>query len=139
MKNKARGEHHPPKDAVPIIDTSSMSEGKRAAVELTESSRDALWQYPTFVGEIFMGRIPWELVYPYPEQSLEDRMEGDRFLIQLERYLRDKTDPEAIDNDGEIPKEVFEGLAALGAFGIKIPRKFGGLGLSQTDYGRVAI
>jgi alkylation response protein AidB-like acyl-CoA dehydrogenase len=121
------------------IDTSKMSAGKRAAVELTESSRDAVWQYPTFAGALFMGKIPWRLVYPFPEQSLEDRLEGDRFLAQLERYLRDHTDPEAIDNDGEIPDAVFEGLAKLGAFGIKIPRQYGGLGLSQTNYSRAAV
>ena len=34
-----------------VIDTSSMNEGKRAALELAESSRESHWEYPTFAGE----------------------------------------------------------------------------------------
>src|SRR5207302_2026746 len=49
------------------------------------------------------------------------------------------TDPDDIDATGEIPQSVFDGLAKLGAFGIKIPAKYGGLGLSQTNYCRAAI
>ena len=84
MKHDAKNDTHTTTTDAPTIDTSAMSAGKRAAVELTESSREALGQYPSFAGQLFMGRIPWDLVYPYPEQSLEDRLEGDRFLIQLE-------------------------------------------------------
>ena len=51
----------------PIIDTSKMSEAKRAAFELTESSREGHWEYPTFAGALFMGELPLELVHPYPE------------------------------------------------------------------------
>ena len=32
-----------------------------------------------------------------------------------------------------------KGLARLGAFGIKIPRAYGGLGLSQTNYARASM
>jgi len=43
-------------------------------------------------------------------------------------------DSDRIDREGEIPDEVIEGLRELGAFGIKIPREYGGLGLSQLSY-----
>ena len=42
-----------------VIDTSRMSEGKRAALEIAESSRESTWEYPTFAGQLFMGRLPW--------------------------------------------------------------------------------
>ena len=48
-------------------------------------------------------------------------------------------DADAIDRDGEIPDNVLDGLRKLGAFGIKIPVKYGGLGLSQTNYSRAAM
>ena len=41
-----------------------------------------------------------------------------------------------IDRSGEIPDEVFSGLARVGAFGIKIPAEYGGLGLSPLAYVR---
>ncbi len=45
-------------------------------------------------------------------------------------------DAERIERDGRIPEETIQGLRELGAFGIKIPREYGGLGLSQFTYCR---
>ncbi len=39
------------------IDTSQMSEGKRQALEVAEAAREAKWEHPSFVGELFMGRF----------------------------------------------------------------------------------
>ena len=46
----------------------------------------------------------------------------------------EQVDSDRIDREGKIPPEVIEGLRELGAFGIKIPEEYGGLGLSQTSY-----
>ena len=40
---------------------------------------------------------------------------------------------------GEIPQDAIDALASLGAFGIKIPKEYGGLGLSQLNYSRAAM
>jgi len=56
------------------------------------------------------------------------------FLDNLQRFLREKVDSDRIDREGEIPEEVIDELRQLGAFGIKIPREYGGLGLSQLSY-----
>src|SRR6185436_2631540 len=45
-------------------------------------------------------------------------------------------DGEKIERDNRLSAEVSQGLRDLGAFGIKIPREYGGLGLSQRMYGR---
>jgi alkylation response protein AidB-like acyl-CoA dehydrogenase len=121
-----------------LIDTSKMSAGQRAALELAESSRDTR-ELSGFAASIFDGSPDFSLIFPFPQQSAADRAEGDAFIEKLAAFLRDHTDPDAIDRDGEIPDSVFEGLAKLGAFGIKIPRDYGGLGLSQTNYSRAAM
>ncbi|MGH9333388.1 MAG: acyl-CoA dehydrogenase family protein, partial [Vicinamibacteria bacterium] len=123
----------------PILDTSKMSEAKRAAFELTESSREGHWEYPTFAGSLFMGEVPLDLVHPYPEQASDVDERGRRFLSELEAFLRTKVDPDRIDREGEIPEEVIGGLRSLGAFGIKIPREYGGLGFSQQVYTRAMV
>src|SRR5258707_13470307 len=41
---------------------------------------------------------------------------------------------EEIGRTGEIPESVIQELREMGAFGIKIPREYGGLGLSQMTY-----
>ena len=119
------------------IDTSKMSAGKRAAFELAESARESGWRYPTFAGRLFLGELALGLVRPYPDPGVEP--EGEAFLERLEAFLLERVDADAIDRTGEIPDEVFAGLAELGAFGIKIPEEYGGLGLSQRTYTRSAI
>ena len=122
-----------------LIDTSRMSEGERAALEVTEAAREAASMERTFAGGLFLGRHDLSQITPFPEQTIEDRDQGDAFLCRLEEFLRSKTNPDEIDESGEIPDEVIAGLAKLGAFGIKIPTRYGGLGLSQTNYCRAAV
>jgi alkylation response protein AidB-like acyl-CoA dehydrogenase len=121
-----------------LIDTSKMSTGQRAALELTEAAREATRE-PTFVSGIFMGSFDLSTIRPFPVQNAEDRDQGDAFLQQLEKILREKVDPDEIDRTGEIPPSVMDALARLGAFGIKISPEYGGLGLSQTNYCRAAM
>ncbi|MEO6053546.1 MAG: acyl-CoA dehydrogenase family protein [Chthoniobacterales bacterium] len=121
------------------IDTSKMSEGERAALEMTESARDAAVSEKTFAGGLFFGRYDLPQIDPYPEQSFEDRDQGDAFLKKLKTFLEENVDPDSIDENGEIPQKVLDGLAEMGAFGIKVPVQYGGMGLSQTNYCRAAI
>jgi alkylation response protein AidB-like acyl-CoA dehydrogenase len=122
-----------------VIDTSKMSKGQREALELAEASRDPLDDRGSFASNLFIGRYDFGRIYPFPEQSAEDRAAGESFLQKLETYLREHVDPDEIDRTGEIPPENFAGLAEMGAFGIKVPPQYGGLGLSQFNYGRAAM
>src|SRR4030081_3066883 len=129
----------PEKPSASVIDTSRMSKGQREALELAEASRDPLDDRGSFASNLFIGRYDFGRIYPFPEQSADDRAAGDPFLQKLETYLRDHVDPDEIDRTGEIPPENFAGLAEIGAFGIKVPKNSGGLGLTQTNYGRAAV
>jgi alkylation response protein AidB-like acyl-CoA dehydrogenase len=130
---------HREPEAEPVIDTSKMSPGERAALELAEAAREPAIGNGGFAASLFMGRPDMASVSPFPAQTLEDRDQGDAFLERLTRFMNATVDPDAIDRDGEIPDEVIDGLARLGAFGIKIPARYGGLGLSQTNYSRAAM
>src|SRR3989475_2913125 len=121
------------------IDTSKMSAGQRAALELTEAARDSATDRGSFAGGLFMGRFGLDAVHPFPSQKPGDRDQGDAFLQRLDRFLREQVDPDEIDRTGEIPPGTIQELAAMGAFGIKISPGYGGLGLSQTNYCRAAI
>src|SRR5438105_9296780 len=122
-----------------VIDTSKMAKGQREALELAEAARDPLEDRGSFASKLLVGRYDFDRIYPYPAQSAEDRAAGEDFLHKLETYLRDHVDPDEIDRTGEIPPENFAGLAEIGALGIKVPQKYGGLGLSQYNYGRAAV
>src|SRR5947207_12915789 len=129
----------PERPAAGVIDTSKMATGQREALELAEAARDPLEYRGSFASNLFVGRYDFERIYPYPAQSAEDSAIGEEFLRKLETYLREHVDPDEIDRTGEIPPENFNGLAEIGAFGIKVPKKYGGLGLSQCNYGWAAI
>src|SRR5437764_5342650 len=125
--------------SAPVLDTSKMSAGKAAALELAESSRDPLDERGSFASNLFIGRYDFDRIFPYPAQSTEDRAKGEEFLAKLKTYLHDHVDADEIDRTGEIPQKNIDDLFEMGAFGVKIPQQFGGLGLSQVNYGRAAM
>ncbi len=123
---------------VTLIDTSKMSAGQKAALEMAEAARDER-QNSGLAASLFFGEPDFSRHIPFSPQSEEDRDQGDAFLNRLRNVLDTHADPDAIDRTGEIPDSLLQELAAIGAFGIKIPMKYGGLGLSQTNYSRAAM
>src|SRR5437899_8538224 len=121
------------------LDTTKRTNVKREALELAEASRDPLDERGSFASNLFIGRYDFNRIYPWPEQSAEDRAAGQEFLASLEKYLRENIDADEIDRTGEIPQKNIDDLFAMGAFGVKIPKQYEGLGLSQVNYGRAAM
>src|ERR1041385_1302182 len=106
------------------------------AREVAEAAREHEWAAPSFLRDLFLGKFRLDLIHPYPEQDPEEVRRAQPFLDKLERLLREQVDSDRIDREGEIPDAVIQGLREMGAFGIKIPREYGGLGLSQLSYMR---
>src|SRR5689334_14696727 len=96
------------------------------ARDVAEAAREQAWEKPSFCKELFLGRLRMDLIDPYPEQPEADRPECDAFLAKLAKFLTEKVDADQIDREGEIPPDVIDGLRALGAFGITIPKEYGG-------------
>ncbi|HEX7487805.1 MAG TPA: acyl-CoA dehydrogenase family protein [Anaeromyxobacteraceae bacterium] len=108
----------------------------RRSREVAEGSRETEWQGAGFLRDLFLGQFRLNLIHPYPLAGA-DRAEFRRFYDALERFLRDHVDPVEIDALGEYPADVIEGLRQLGAFGMKVPAEYGGLGMNQVEYGKV--
>ncbi len=104
--------------------------------EVAEASRETEWQGAGFLRELFLGKFRLDLIHPYPSAGAE-RPEFRRFYDALEAFLRSEVDPVEIDEQGEYPAHVIEGLRKLGAFGMKVPQEYGGLGFSQVEYCKV--
>lgn len=113
-----------------------LSKEEREALELAEDSREREWKYPSFVSRLFQGTVEWDLIFPFPEQNKQEKETGDKFLSKLEELLKAKLNPDEVDETREIPEEVTNALSELGAFAIKIPKEYGGLGFSQVNYNR---
>jgi hypothetical protein len=106
------------------------------AREVAEAAREAEWLAPSFVRELFDGRLRLDRIHPFPAPTPEDQARAAPFLDRLRRFMQEHVDSDAIDREGKIPDDVIAGLREIGAFGIKIPAEYGGLGLSQLMYTR---
>ena len=104
--------------------------------EIAEGARQDRWEKRSFMKELFSGRLSLDLVHPHPTHDPEEAARAAPFLESIRRFAEEHVDGDAFDRDGWVPDSVLQGLAELGAYGIKIPREYGGLGLSQTSYNR---
>lgn len=96
---------------------------------------------PSFTRALFLGDIRHEFVFPYPD-TLDKRDPNEaalvrRLLRDLRRIEHDLVDSAMFDEEETIPEQVLQALADIGMFGISIPKRYGGLGLSATGYGRI--
>jgi alkylation response protein AidB-like acyl-CoA dehydrogenase len=104
--------------------------------KVAEDSREATWKKPSFLRELFLGRFRFDLVHPYPLPGPE-RPEFADFHRSFGAFLRDEVDAGELDRSGEYPPRVLDGLRELGAFGMKVPKEYGGLGFTNVEYNRV--
>ena len=108
------------------------------AREVAEQSRDQEWQRPSFAKGLYMGDVDFSLIDPFPQPDPEAAARGEQFLQVLDNVV-DSIDTTRIETEGRIPDETVAALREIGAFGMKIPRKYGGLELSLLDYGRALM
>jgi len=112
------------------------TQGAVEAMEVAEASRETEWEKPSFVGDLFLGNLNLDLIHPFPEQPEADKAEADQFLKRMEKFLAENVDADEIDRKGEYDYQLFDGFKQLGAWGMKIPKEYGGLGFSATNYNR---
>ncbi len=90
----------------------------------------------SFMAGLFMGNPNFDLLFPSDDLP-EDREIGEAYCQTMETFLTNHVDPEEIERTEKIPESTLKGLFHLGAFGMKIPKAYGGLEFSFTNYGRV--
>ncbi|MGA5330416.1 acyl-CoA dehydrogenase family protein [Streptomyces griseoincarnatus] len=109
---------------------------EREAREVAEAAREQDWRKPSFAKELFLGRFRLDLIHPHPLPADEDVRRGEEFLAKLRDFCETRVDGALIEREARIPDEVINGLKELGALGMKIDTKYGGLGLTQVYYNK---
>ncbi|MEU8288827.1 acyl-CoA dehydrogenase family protein [Micromonospora sp. NPDC048905] len=112
---------------------------EKEARRVAEAARESSWDRPSFGKELFLGRFRLDLIDPWPRSDPDDVARAEEFLGRFRAFLTTEVDGAAIERDASIPDSVFHGLADLGAFGMKIDRTYGGLGLSNLHYCRALM
>lgn len=123
----------------PATDSPAASIGPEAtaadARAIAEAARETAWDRPSFAKGLYLGSFDLSLIHPWPEAPADDVERGEAFMERLTAFCRTMSGRK-IERDALVPDEYLKGLADLGVFGMKIPREYGGLGLSLVYYGR---
>lgn len=114
--------------------TSPTPASEQEARDVAEAARETAWEHPSFVKELFLGRFRFDLVHPHPPEDAAAMTAAQPFLARLKEFLDARYDADLVDRTGDIPEAYVQELRELGAFGMKIPKEYGGLGLSQMAY-----
>ncbi|MDB4882603.1 MAG: acyl-CoA dehydrogenase domain protein [Gemmatimonadetes bacterium] len=109
---------------------------EKEARDVAEAARESEWSGPSFVRELFLGRFRLDLIHPHPVSDDPAEQARARPFFEKLRAFVERIDSDMIDRTGEIPEEYVQELREMGAFGIKIPTEYGGLGLSYASYTR---
>ncbi|MFD8724027.1 acyl-CoA dehydrogenase family protein [Streptomyces sp. NPDC059629] len=109
---------------------------EREARQVAEAAREQNWRKPSFAKELFLGRFRLDLIHPHPLPADDDVRRGEEFLAELREFCETKIDSALIEREARIPDEVIAGLKEIGALGMKIDPKYGGLGLTQVYYNK---
>lgn len=122
--------------SAPLQKTQPPKVSEREARQVAEAAREQDWRKPSFAKELFLGRFRLDLIHPHPMPAGEDTRRGEEFLTKLRDFCETKIDGALIEREARIPDEVINGLKELGALGMKIDIKYGGLGLTQVYYNK---
>src|ERR1700687_2223252 len=134
--NPAGGRSRGPRQEKPTMATKDVQVSEQESRKVAEASRETEWKQPSFMREMFLGNFRLDLIDPYPLPEPE-RPEVSAFFSALKEFMRTEVDSVEIDATGEYPEHVLDGFRKLGAFGMKIPRQYGGLGFTNVEYQKV--
>ena len=112
---------------------------EQESMAVAEASREKQWLRPSFLKELFLGNFRLDLIHPFPldERQSEWRPEFRQFYDAMHTMLVEDVDSVEIDRTGLYPEHVVARLRELGAFGMKIPTSYGGLGFTNAEYQRI--
>ncbi|KAL7300773.1 hypothetical protein TKK_0006750 [Trichogramma kaykai] len=131
-----------PKGGNKILDLNLRSLATQAAVKQkdakTSSEKSAAKESQSFTMNMFRGHLQTSQVFPFPQHLSDEQTETLQMMIDpLEKFFEEVNDPAKNDENASIDKETMKALWDLGAFGIQVPQELGGLGLNNTQYGRL--
>ncbi|UKA49563.1 acyl-CoA dehydrogenase family protein [Arthrobacter sp. FW305-123] len=117
------------------LSAASVNASAEEARAVAEAARETEWNRPSFAKGLYLGSFDLSLIHPWPQAKTDDVQRGEEFMARLLSFAKTMSG-RVIERDARIPDEYLKGLADLGVFGMKIPREYGGLGLSLVYYGR---
>ena len=125
-------------EIAPAAGSAAAKVDEKQARQVAEAARQQGWDRPSFGKDLYLGRFDFSLIHPHPRPAADVAARGEQFLAELERYCR-SLDGGRIEREAQIPNEYLAGFREMGAFGMKIPVEYGGLGLPMSVYVRAIV
>merc|ERR550517_1517511 len=92
----------------------------------------------SFVQNVFRGMVDPTQIFPYPVVLDVEQKENLEMLVPLaERVVEEVNDPLLNDQIETVPENTINALREVGAFGLQVPVELDGVGLSNSQYGRL--
>lgn len=103
------------------------------------SARDLLSRpdRESFTEHLFVGRLRWDLIHPFPAQPEPDRRAGDKAVREVVDFLTGWVDPHAVDAAAQLPPGLIEAFKKHGYLKLAAPAELGGRQLSPYNVFRV--
>lgn len=95
---------------------------------------------PTLRGlldELFVGRLRWDLLRPFPSQDPAQQQAGDAVVARLAALLGEHLDLTVVDKTGRLPDGLIDRLRQEGYFNLMMEPELSGLALSPMNALRV--
>ncbi|KAM7359247.1 very long-chain specific acyl-CoA dehydrogenase, mitochondrial-like [Cochliomyia hominivorax] len=113
-----------------------------AAVPKSNLKQESKHEQPktnaSFMANIFRGNLVSTQVFPYPDVLTQDDKELISSLVDpMETFFAEVNNPARNDENSKIDDQTLDQLWELGAFSMQVPNEFGGLGLNNSQYGRL--
>ena len=106
---------------------------------VAEAAREQDWRKPSFARGLYLGQFDLSLIHPHPRPEPDRRERGEQFLAALESLPANRRRHASSSGSRASPTRSSQGSPTLGAFGMKIPVEYGGLGLGQYYYNRALV
>ncbi|KAG5666884.1 hypothetical protein PVAND_014891 [Polypedilum vanderplanki] len=107
-------------------------------VHQSETNKNTVEKNSSFVHNIFRGQIESSQVFPFPMALNEEQLENtSAFIDPMTKFFTQVNNADKNDANEIIDPEVVKHLSETGAFGLQVPLEYGGLGLNNTQYGRM--
>lgn len=113
--------------------TQNSLSGEERAMAVAEASREE-WDKSSFLKEMFMGKFSFDLIDPFPDKKGMNNLAFIDFLERYKNFLATEVDADLIDREGKIPEHIINRLKEMKLFALKIDKKYGGHGFTQSEY-----
>ena len=105
---------------------------EQESLKVAEAARQAEWEKPSFMRELFLGNFRLDLIHPFPLPGPE-RPEFAAFYEKLDEFLRDEVDPAEIDAHRRVPAAGARRPAAPGRLRDEDPQRSTAGSASRTS------